>query len=332
VSTSQLGAVRAPLLRGELDEDMTRVVWPNGKRFAFTIFDDTDLASVANTRPVYDLLADLGFRTTKSVWTLRDDPAGQPEREGSSCEDPEYLAWILELQAQGFEIASHLVASGTSDRERTARGLARFRELFGDAMLTHSNHLTNREGIYHGPARLSVPQRWAYQAFMRMKRRPAIEGHLPHSPLFWGDLCRQHVKYVRNFVFPEINTLKACPEMPYHDPARPFVNYWFASSEGQTVDSFVATLSEANQDRLAVEGGACLMYTHLACGFYRNGRLNPRFEELMRRLAALDGWFVPVRTLLDHLLANRGARQLTRLQRTRLEWRWLGHKLRVGPT
>ena len=45
------------------------------------------------------------------------------------------------------------------------------------------------------------------------------------------------------------------------------------------------------------------MYTHLASGFAPGGELDPRFVRVMRRVSALNGWFVPVTTLLDHLLA-----------------------------
>jgi hypothetical protein len=55
--------------------------------------------------------------------------------------------------------------------------------------------------------------------------------------------------------------------MPFHDPDRPFVKYWFASSEGPSVQTFNETLSEANQEKLEAEGGACIMYTHFANGF-----------------------------------------------------------------
>jgi hypothetical protein len=86
--------------------------------------------------------------------------------------------------------------------------------------------------------------------------------------------------------------------MPYHDPDRPFVRNWFASSEGPSVESFDRTLSEANQERLEIEGGACIMYTHFANGFYDNGCLDSRFVRLMQRLGSRPGWFVPVSTLL----------------------------------
>lgn len=47
------------------------IPWPDGKRFAFTIFDDTDHQTLENVPPVYDFLSDLGLRTTKSVWPLK---------------------------------------------------------------------------------------------------------------------------------------------------------------------------------------------------------------------------------------------------------------------
>jgi hypothetical protein len=148
--------------------------------------------------------------------------------------------------------------------------------------------------------------------------------------LFWGDVCRDKIKYVRNFVFGDINTLNACPQMPYNDPERPFVNYWFASSEGPGVDSFARMIRESNQDRLEREGGACIMYTHFAAGFSTNGRLDGDFRRLMLRLSQKNGWFVPVAALLDHLLNQRGPRKLASAERARLEAKWLIHKMRVG--
>jgi hypothetical protein len=72
------------------------------------------------------------------------------------------------------------------------------------------------------------------------------------------------------------------------------------------------------------------MYTHFASGFFRDGTVNPRFKQLMERLAQKDGWFVPVTTLLDHLSAEHGKSVITNDQRRGLERRWLLSKLRVG--
>ncbi len=48
----------------------TSVNWPEGKQFAFSVFDDTDLATFENVSGVYALLKDCGFRTTKSCWVF----------------------------------------------------------------------------------------------------------------------------------------------------------------------------------------------------------------------------------------------------------------------
>jgi len=302
--------------------------WPEGKRFAFTVFDDTDSQTLEIARAVYPFLADLGFRTTKSVWPLRGE--GTPSDLGATCADPEYRAWLQDLQRQGFEIGYHMAAPMTSPREQTRVGLERFREYFGRYPGTMANHYFCDENIYFGPARLTGAHRFVYDLLTRFEKRTQFRGEIAGDPLFWGDLCKEKIRYVRNFVFRDINTLKMCPYMPYHDPLRPFVNLWFASSEGKDAPRFLATLSEANQDRLEAEGGACIMYTHFGLGFYEHGKLNPQFRRLMERLSHRDGWFVPVETLLDYLLSVRGPATLTAWQRGRLERRWLLHKIRYG--
>jgi hypothetical protein len=302
------------------------VEWPDGKPFAFTIVDDTDHSTLDNVPHVYALLADLGFRTTKSVWTL-----GAEARDGLACDDPAYRAWVERLHAQGFEIALHNVASRTSPRQKTIEGLDRFRAIFGADPSMHINHARCRENIYWGPERVSGVNRRVYGVLSR-RNGNAFEGHVESSPLFWGDVCRRRVRYVRNFVSGEINTRRFCPSMPYYDPQRPYVNAWFASTEGPDVKTFCDTLSDANLDRLAAERGACIMYTHFASGFVDGGTLDPRFVRVMRRVSALGGWFVPASTLLDHLQAARGPHTVTDSERSRLERRWLAHKIRVRGT
>jgi acetyl-CoA carboxylase carboxyltransferase component len=116
--------------------------------------------------------------------------------------------------------------------------------------------------------------------------------------------------------------------MPYFDEERPYVNSWFASSEGATCHAFCQTISERNQDRLEEEGGACIMYTHFgAVDFYEDGLLNAGFKRLMERLRRKDGWFVPVSTLLDHLEKERGRHVISASERNQLERKWLIHKV-----
>lgn len=310
------------------------IEWPDGKDFAFTIFDDCDYQTAENVRAIYDFFTEIGLRTTKTVWTVRgSEKPDEKVTGGSTCDDEAYLKWVLDLQRLGFEIALHNVSYHTSPRERTLRGMARFRELFGHDPHCLANHTGCHEGIYWGDARLTGLHRTFYNLMHHNRYRNVFQGHVPESELYWGDICREKVTYVRNFVFSDINTLHSCPEMPYYDPHRPFVNYWFSASEGPTVEPFVEMLSEANQDQLAAEHGACIIYTHLACGFCDGARLDPRFRERLLRLSRMNGWFVPVHVLLDYLrLSQPGERQLTDHQRRRLERRWFLHKIRTRGT
>ena len=305
-----------------------RISWPEGKRFAFTIFDDTDSQPFETARAVYGFLADLGFRTTKSVWPK--GPSGAPSDNGATCDDPAYRAWLCELQARGFEIGYHMATSHTSTRAETEEGLERFARYFGHDPRTMANHFFCAENVYFGDARLTGINRLFYNVLTRFANHNRFRGHVPGDALFWGDLCRQKIKYVRNFVFAGIDTLAICPQMPYHDPARPYVNFWYASSEGKDCARFNRTLAEANQERLEAEGGACIMYTHFGLGFYENGQLDARFRALMERLSRRAGWFVPAATLLDYIQEQRGPVTLTAAERAALERQWLLHKIRYG--
>jgi hypothetical protein len=308
----------------------TRIKWPNNKSFAFTVFDDADRDQLHNTKPVYDFLHDLGIRTTKSAWLFSGNESAA--LGGLSCDTPYYLDWIKSLQRNGFEIGYHNARFHSSLREDTVKAIDRFKELFGHDPRSMSNHFQNKEGIYWGSARLSGMAKLLYTA-SNLHRRKSLqyEGHKPGSPYFWGDICKDRIGYVRNFVYREINTLKACPFQPYYDPQLPYVNNWYASAEGGHVGSFVEMLTESNQDQLAEEGGACIMYTHFAKDFYKDGSLQPRFKELMKRLAAMNGWFVPVADLLDYLRSVRGKDHvITSSERRALERRWLSNKLRHG--
>jgi len=307
-----------------------RLEWPEGKRFAFSIVDDTDASTVENTKPVYDLLESCGIRTTKTVWPLGF--TRKPQFGGGTLEDPDYRAWVLDLQAAGFEIALHGATDHPSTREETRRALDYFREVLGHDPRLHANHFGQAEGMYWGEARLNGLPRLVYRTANAVLRRGTrYFGHVEGSPYFWGDLCRERIEYVRNFSFPGVNTLKADPLMPYHDPRRPYVQFWFSSSQAPGVESFCALLRDEEQDRLVEEGGACIAYTHFGFGFAEDGRLDPRFARVVERLAGLPGWFVPASTLLDHLRGQPNWQPEPGIGRLRaLERRWLGSKLLRG--
>jgi hypothetical protein len=307
-----------------------KIVWPEGKSFAFTVLDDTDLSGLHNVPPVYSFLKEQGFRTTKTVWPIQGHHT--PLVGGTTCEDQEYLKWVHSLKNSGFEIALHNVTYHSSFREEIITGLNRFEELFGHSPESMANHNNCEDGMYWGDYRLTGFREFLYNLFTRYRNTEKYMGHVEKSPYFWGDLCKSKIKFMRNFVFPEINTLKTCPFMPYYDPLRPYVNYWFASSEGPNVKIFNDCISEENQDRLEEEGGACIMYTHFAYGFYENNALNSNFQSLMKRLSNKNAWFVPVSTLLNFLLKFKGHHEISMAERRNLEWKWLLHKIRVGTT
>lgn len=310
------------------DGDPPPVEWPEGRRFAFTVFDDPDGQTLETTRLVYSFLAELGFRTTIAVWPL--GARRQPNSGGETCANREYRYFVKSLQAAGFEVGFHSATLHSSTRVETLEGLDRFADYFGAAPSAMANHY-NEEAVYWGAARLTGPYRGLYNLMTLGRNDGRFFGHVEGDPHFWGDVCIERVRYCRNFVYENLNTLKICPFMPYADPLRPYVRNWFAASEGSKAPAFLRALDDRNQDRLEQEGGACIMYTHFGHGYVKNGRLHPEFCRVMERMARKPGWFVPVSTLLDFLAGTRKRPVvLSDEQRSYLERRWLWEKLFRG--
>jgi hypothetical protein len=152
---------------------------------------------------------------------------------------------------------------------------------------------------------------------------------------WWGDLCHERIHYVRNLTFDEVNLLRINPGMPYRDPKRPFVRWWFSATDAEDCASFNHLLDESSQDRLELEGGVCIVATHLGKGFTRNGKINPRTEMLLRRLSRKRGWFPTVSELLDWLQSSRQRETLPRAEWRRMQVRWafdlVRRRLRAKP-
>jgi hypothetical protein len=304
------------------------IVWPEGKRFAFTVFDDPDAQTLEQCRLVYSHLSDLGFQTTIGVWPL--EPGSERRNSGGeTCANPAYREWIQRLQNLGFEVGFHNGAPATLSREEIREALDRFENYFGSNPSTMANHY-NGDALYWGPERLGGLNRILYQIATLGRTRNRYFGERIGHVSFWGDLCRDRIRYCRNFVFRELNTLKICPWMPYHDPARPFVNYWYASAEGNNCKTFLERIREQAQDQLEQEGGAAILYTHFAHGYCENGSLNPQFKQLTRRLSQKNAWFVPVAQLLRFLETHGNGQNIPPSDLSALERRWLRAKLFRG--
>ena len=300
---------------------LRRFEFPNGKQFAFTVVDDTDVATVANVKPVYDLLHELGFRTTKTVWPL-PCPEGSPDFSSSqTLEDPEYRAFTIDLQRRGFELTWHGATMETSDRTRTIAALERFSEVFGEYPRIHLNHALNRENVYWGTSRLD--SRMLRTLVGRLARWPAdyFTGHVEGSPFWWGDLCEKHVTYGRNLTTNDINTAEFNPSMPYRDPARSLIPWWFSASDAEGVDEFNELIHPRRQERLAREGGICIVATHFGKDFVRDGVVNSVTRARLEELSQRPGWFPTTGELLDWLRARRMAEPGSTGILPKREWR-----------
>jgi hypothetical protein len=277
--------------------------YPGGREFAFTILDDTDDATVANVKPLYDLLFELGLRTTKTVWPL-DCPEGSANYfAGSTLNDADYLRFAHELHERGFELTWHAATMESSTRERTIRGLEVFKREFGHYPSLHCNHGENRENIYWGDKRYRNPLLRLMHRAVRRGATPEFSGDEEESAYFWGDLCRRHFRFVRGFTWYDVNTLRRDPDLVYRLAWTPYVDCWFSTSDAADVDAFKKLVTRASVDRLRAERGVCILSTHLGKGFVRDGRVDPAVEAALRYVASQLGWFAPVSEVLEHFRA-----------------------------
>lgn len=295
-------------------------VFPDGKRFAFTVIDDTDMATVDGVGPVYALLERLGMRATKTVWTM-PCPEGSKNFTGSqTLHDADYRAFVIDLQRRGFEIASHGATMESSPRERTEAGLDYFRGVLGASPRVHANHAANCENLYWGPARVDDPL--LKRLLRSMSGASYYQGDVQGSPYWWGDLCERHVEYVRNLTFSEINLLRVNPTIPYRDPSRPLVRRWFSAADAEDAEAFGRLIRPEAQERLEREGGVCIVATHFGKGFVAEGGVAEPFRSRLEMLARRPGWFPPVGTLLDWMRRQVGDGVLPPREWRRMQWRW----------
>lgn len=302
---------------------MRGLEFPDGKRFAFTIIDDTDVATVENVKPVYRLLEQLEMRITKTVWTVGCPEGSKNFSSSQTLEDADYREFVVNLHRRGFEIASHGATMESSTRERTTVGLERFRETFGTWPRIYVNHAYNRENLYWGPAR--IDDRFVRLLYSRLTGTPAnyFLGHVEGSPYWWGDLCAGYMTYVRNLTFTDINIARINPSMPYRDPTRPLVPWWFSAADAEDAETFNALLRPDLQERLEREGGICIVATHLGKGFVKNGCVHPITQRRLQALADRGGWFPTAGDLLDWLRARRQTETLPQREWRRMQWRWV---------
>lgn len=302
--------------------------FPRDKRFAFTILDDTDDSTLENVKPVYDALKAHGIRTTKTVWPVDCPEGSRIFFAADTLQRKPYLEFVHQLAADGFEIAFHGATMESSRRDRTVEALDFLKREFGAYPILFCNHGQNRDNLYWGSKRFQTSWLRSMVGLLRKEAASYYLGDVKDTDYFWGDLCRQHIRYVRNWTFPRLNMLEVNPEMPYRLPGTPHVNLWFSTADAPDVEDFVRLLTPGNIDRLEQSGGLCIVSTHLGKGFVKDGALDPRVQRIFQVLSRKPGWYVPVSEMLDYLVQAQGKGQaLSPLKTAMLETRYLVNKL-----
>ena len=297
-----------------------KIVWPEGKQFAFTVFDDADWETLENVGGVYSLLADCGLRTTKSCWVVRGDP------------DKGYAGGANRRRRRPLAMA----AATCSRRDSRSAGTARTwhslprRELTGrrwrsspsfSAIIPSRPRITPvDEAIYWGSDRLTGFHSFLYNLLTALSQQPASIAATSKATNTSGATCagrRSSISAISSFrTSTRCGAARSCrtttrtgrtSTIGLPRPTAPRCSDLIAASPSGSRTSW----------RRRGAPASCTPTSPTVSP--RGGKVDPQFEQLVRRLAAKNGWFVPVTTLLDYLLSVRRRHEITPVERRRLE-------------
>jgi hypothetical protein len=298
----------AKIIEYATQPDLTISAHPGGKNFTFTFTDDPDKNNINDKKIVYDFLIEQGIRSTVLVYVKKATKTNMMPivpiknyRYGDTLEKEEYREYIKYLQSIGFEIGTHTISAGADYREETLAGYEYFKEVLGQypkQVIMHSHNLDN---LYWGKYIFSNSiVQWILGLFVKVP----YGGHIEGNPYFWGDFAQKNVKYVRLWGTTELNTLAYNPNMPYHDPDKKYVNYFYSFSDGYNHEVLMEMLTDENIKEFKEQRGLSIVYTHFAAEFVRDSVLSPGFQEQLIKIASdTTGWFAPASEVLDRLLS-----------------------------
>ena len=297
------------------------LLYPNGAEFAFSILDDTDDTTVSNGKPIYDLLEQLGLRTTKTVWSF-DSPKEEqgPYFAGQTLEAEDYREWCQHLSQAGFEIAFHNARMSSSKRNDTIDALNLIESLFRKPVRLHCNHGQNRENLYWGDKRYqSTIFRVIFALLPGLTRSERYEGDSISSPYYWADIAAERLSYMRMLAFNSLDCNCLSPKGPYRDSRKVPSPIFFNTADAPDVHAFNALVNKQSLDQLQRTRGWAIVSTHFGKGFYKDGKINEEFVQTIKDLGNRPGWYVPVSELLDYLVAEIGVRQIGSVKRFCME-------------
>ncbi len=247
-----------------------------------------------------------GFAPPSRAGCCSGDP-GRGRNPGQTCDDPDYRRWLLDLHAAGFEIGWHGATWHSVPRAVTIEALDRFKAVFGHDPRTAANHAGADEGIYWAAARLSGAHALLYKVLTRWRYRGQYRGHVQGDPCFWGDVCQKRIRYFRNFAFRDVEHPEGLPldAVPRSAAALrgPMVRQLRRARRTQ-----LQPLPGRGRSGPARGGRGGVHHVRaLRLRILCRRASAAAIPALLERLAGKNGWFVPVSTLLDHLLAAGAA-------------------------
>jgi hypothetical protein len=125
------------------------------------------------------------------------------------------------------------------------------------------------------------------------------------SRFYWGDLCNEHIRYIRIFRTLKLDVLSCNPSMPYHDPKCPGVKFWYSAS---AQDRFLLDrINPVRLDRIAARDGMIMFYAHTARFVDDPNAEDPELIDSAKKVFDLIGsrkdvWCAGVESILDRLL------------------------------
>ena len=329
--------------------------YPLNKKFAFSIVDDTDDATLEKVKKAYAFLDELGIKATKTVWVFPSTRKSGDDTTGKWCEgvtlaDSGYLLFIKNLATRGHEISLHTASGGNNLREDTLRAYEFFKRELGFYPVMNIMHGRNRDNLYYGKEAF----KGIFRLLASLYSADTFEGHSPQSPFYWGDILSNRSRYVRFYKSMTLNTLRINPSMPYHDPAKPLVPRWFSSTDLSSLETIRQNLTTLSLERLMHEEGVCIGYTYFQYYLDPSLKMHPLIEERFRLLDKYRHhvWFTPASPLLDrleqtknlHLKNHRGKTMLLNYSDKAIEDVWVrgpagtrlylenGEQLLIGPS
>jgi hypothetical protein len=263
------------------------------------ITDDPDQGSFDQFKTLYDLLLRLHLPTTRAMWVYEPSEAtGTPALPikffAPVLTEKKCLDYCKMLHENGFEICLHGASSGNNTREGTKNALEYLENEIGPSSV-YICHSKNAENLYWDEK--CVNARF-FSAMLRLYTKNKCFGEIEGSKFFWGDICKDKIRFIRLFRTRQVNTLAFNPSMPYHDANKPYVNYWFSATKG-----YLARLLEPYAiDCVCRENGASILYQYLHKYVNDKGEIDPLVKTALERIAADSRiFFRPVSVILERL-------------------------------